>query len=83
MPRAGGAIPAALRRRDGSRSGKYWHLERDPSWLWSQCNENMVARWAPRPHGGRLQGGPHQLLHLQQSFSPGCSGGSRGPRRRG
>lgn len=27
--------------------------------------------------------GPHQLPHLQRSFSPGGSGGSRAPRRRG
>lgn len=53
MPRAGGPIPAALRRRDGSRSGKFWHLETDPSLLCSQCSENMVARWASSPRGSR------------------------------
>jgi len=67
--RAISTILAACRRRHGSRSGRFWHLEMDPSLLGSQCNENTAARWAASPTARGSRGDPTSSCTCSRAFS--------------
>lgn len=61
-------VPAALRRRGGTTSGRFGHLEMDPSSLWSQSQHHGVEMGS-QPRGGKCWVSPTSSCSCSRAFS--------------